>query len=156
MEIEYRRGDIFLAPERALGHGCNARGEMGPILAKQVKERYPGAYDAYRAMFESKGLKLGQIVPWISPDRVILNMITQDGYGPRGRRYVDYDAVRRAFAMVETGAARHIALRKGFFFDQPRLAIPRIGVGNGGGDWKIISAVIEAEVRSVQVVVYSR
>lgn len=154
MALTYRRMDLFKGDERALAHGCNMQGRFGRGFAKAVSERYPEAFAAYRAAHEAGRLRLGLIVPWVGPERAVLNMITQDRYG-RGERFVDYDAVRECFGMVERGARRHIERREGFFFEDPRLAIPRIGADRGGGDWDVIAAIIAEEVRSVEVVVYS-
>ncbi|AOG03333.1 macro domain protein (plasmid) [Bosea sp. RAC05] len=154
MKLEYRRGDLFKGPERAIAHGCNALGKMGKGFAKALADTYPEAAQIY---LDQPGYTLGQVIPWIGPDRIVLHLITQEKIQRKGeprQRWVSYDAVRAAFAMIERGAARHLARQEGFFFDQPRLAIPKIGSDLGGGDWKEIEAIIEQEIASIQVVVY--
>lgn len=154
MKLIYKRGDLFEGPERTLAHGCNMQGKMGKGFAKALADRFPEAVATYKAQ---TSYALGQVIPWIGPDRVVLHLITQDGIQqPRmpKRRWVDYGAVRAAFAMIERGAERHLARKEGFFFNQPLLAIPKIGSDLAGGDWSVIEGIIEEEVSSIQVVVY--
>jgi O-acetyl-ADP-ribose deacetylase (regulator of RNase III) len=47
MKIVYVPGDL-LNGETMIVHGCNAQGVMGRGVAKEIKERMPWAYEAYR------------------------------------------------------------------------------------------------------------
>lgn len=120
-------------------HGCNAQGVMGSGFAKEVKTRFPAVYEAY-ILAAQDGLKLGQIIPvQVGPHKYIVNAITQEFYGNDGRRYVDYDAVKKCFE--ETDA---------FMYSLPisprELHFPKVGCGLGGGDWEIISKIIDNAV----------
>jgi O-acetyl-ADP-ribose deacetylase (regulator of RNase III) len=70
-------------------------------------------------------------------------MMTQEHYGRTGQKYVDYDAVQTCFQRL-----RRI-MKEG-----DSVAIPKIGAGLGGGDWKIIEKIIEEEMEGVQVTCY--
>lgn len=151
--ISYRSGDLLRAEERVIAHGCNMQGKMGRGVALAISERYPGALAAYMQHFEDGALALGKVVHWKGADRVVLNMITQDRYG-RGERFVDYDAVRTCFARIDLWARTHLREARGFFHEDPRLAIPMIGADRGGGDWKVIEGIIREELVSIPVTVY--
>jgi O-acetyl-ADP-ribose deacetylase (regulator of RNase III) len=152
MKIRYVEGDIFAGPEPVLVHGCNAFGKMGAGIALQVKRRYPEAFRAYRAAFESlddpaAGLPLGSTT-WIraADGRLIVNAVTQRDYGrAKGRVYVDYEAVRTVLRVIDSRARSD-----GF----EAVAFPLIGAGLAGGSWTIISQMIEAEAQAFEPVVY--
>lgn len=136
--------DLLTVDRGIILHGCNAQGVMGSGVAKLIRAKWPGAYAAYRAAYEDKGLKPGQTV-WYrasaDPLLMIGNAITQQFYGrDPSRVYVDYDAVRAC--MREAGAA---ARR----FNLP-VHYPMIGAGLGGGDWSTISGIIEQELSGVE------
>lgn len=155
-DLIYVSGNILKAPQRIIGHGCNARGVMGKGVAAEIKKVYPDAYQVYREKFEREGLELGEVIPWVGDTRIILNLITQETYGhTAGVVYVDYNAVRMCMQRIEKAAQRHQANRSGPFSDYPEIALPRIGSGYGGGEWDVIAEIITAEIKSVGVTIYS-
>lgn len=141
MTIEYRQGDLFTTDELYILHGCNSRGVMGSGVARTVRDKFPEAYEEYSAWC-SKGFRLGTYLPVASNDKIIINAVTQQNYGRDGKRYVSYDAV--ADIMYEMN--RHYA--------GCTIAMPRIGAQLGGGDWSVISAIIESELTNVHPIVY--
>lgn len=154
-EIVYKKGDLIRGPERVIAHGCNALGIMGAGVAKQIKQTYPEAFRVYHHKHGKDGLVLGEVIPWVGPGRVVLNMITQEGIGTtKGTVYVDYEGVRKCMRSLENAARRHILNKTGPLYDYPVVAMPKIGAGLAGGDWSLISAIIEEEVKSIGVVVY--
>jgi Predicted phosphatase homologous to the C-terminal domain of histone macroH2A1 len=155
--IRYRDGDLLKAPETVIGHGCNALGVMGAGVAKKIREVYPGAYQAYRDKFERDGLVLGEVIPWTGPNRVVLNCITQETYGNTpGTVYADYTAIRDCMRRIEKAAKRHQANGAGALHEHREIAFPRIGAGFAGGDWDTIAAIIESEIQSLTVTVYTK
>lgn len=150
MKIQYRKGDLFQTDIRTIVHGCNAQGVMGSGVAKIVKERYPEAFGIYyrtAQMHTSKEL-LGKNIVWFGPGRTIVNSVTQEYYGRDGKRYADYDAIRSCMSKIESF----------FGADGPEtvseIAMPQIGAGLGGGDWRVIETIIESELKTIQPVVY--
>jgi O-acetyl-ADP-ribose deacetylase (regulator of RNase III) len=142
-QIIYETGDLLDADERYIVHGCNAQGVMGSGVAKLIRARYPKAYVDYRQVYETAGLRLGQII-WSDCERhVVLNAITQDKYGTDPNViYCDYEAIRAAMRTIERSV------------DGARVAMPLIGAGRAHGSGKIISAIIEDEATTFQPVVY--
>lgn len=116
-------------------------GVMGGGVAWQVRKRYPEVYVEYVKEFHKNGAyELGFIQPIaVSEDLIIVNAITQKYYGNDGTRYVDYDAVRLCF--------RHVAkFSRNVFMP---IHYPAIGAGLAGGDWDIISAIIDEELENL-------
>lgn len=149
MKIEYIQGDLFRTEHELLLHGCNSKGVMGSGVAKIVKALYPNNYEAY-ALWCSKGFRLGQYLAVPERGKVIINAVTQQNYGkvseqtgPNPVRYVSYDAIAEIFASLNK------------VYANSTIAMPRIGAALGGGDWSVISAIIESECKSIQPVVYS-
>lgn len=147
MIIDYFKCNILNTRVRTIAHGCNAQGVMGSGVALAIRNKYPMAYAAYRHADNGIGLKLGNTISWTGPhpQHKILHMITQQYYGRDGKRYVSYDALADCFGHLETSDD----------WDGPReIAIPRIGCGLGGGDWDIVSKIIDRCAPSIDVYVY--
>lgn len=120
-------------------HGCNARGVMGAGIALAIKNRWPHVYAAYRTQYEETGLSLGTVlyVP-AEPKVFIANAITQDSTGTGLQ--VSYPAIRECFHNIGE-VARELSLP---------VHYPKIGAGLGGGDWEVISKIIDRELRGCE------
>lgn len=150
--IVYLRKDVTQFNERLLIHGCNAQGAMNSGVAKAIRERFPKAWLAYKHAFEMgqhdenvrKLTQLGNYIDApVSPNRTVINAITQQNYGKDGKKYVSYDAIDQV--------TKRIAVD----YDVPTCAMPKIGCGLGGGDWSIVEAIIKNNLTpAMQVVVY--
>ena len=148
MTIQYIQGDLFSTSHEFILHGCNSKGVMGSGVAKIVRDRFPGAYEAYK-LWCATGFRLGQYLAVPERGKVIINAVTQQNYGkaadqlgPNPVRYVSYDAVAEIMRSLNKQHAGST------------IAMPRIGAVLGGGDWAVISAIIESELTNVQAVVY--
>lgn len=148
MKIEYRSGDLFETDIHYILHGTNSRGVMGSGVAKTVRQLYPSAYDAY-SIWCSRGFRLGKYLAVTCGDKVIINAVTQQNYGTvaiqQGLspfRHVSYDAVAEIFSDLNTNYAG------------VTIAMPMVGAALGGGSWSVISAIIEAECKTIQPIVY--
>lgn len=118
-------------------HGCNCQCAMGKGIAKSIKETFPEAYEADRRTAKGDRGKLGMIsfatVQRNGREITVVNGYTQYHWrGPEGR--ADYEAIRGVMRAVKTG------------FPGLRIGYPKIGAGLAGGDWKIISEIIEEEL----------
>lgn len=124
-------------------HGVNAQGVMGSGFAKQVREIYPQVYTEYvRLLGKDQPLSerdrkayLG-FVQFVKPNKnlVVANAVVQHYYGKDGAVYVSYDAIKEAFLEVRK---TYWKLRK-----MTEIHYPKIGAGLGGGDWNVISDII--------------
>lgn len=146
MKIEYVKGDLFDTEQTVIVHGCNAQGVMGSGVAKIIREKYPKAYERYKKEYDlHQHLKLGSIIPVRCGDKVVVNAITQDFYGKSSERFVSYDAVAECMRQIDMMYDLY-----GF----TEVAMPQIGAGLGGGDWNVIAAIIESELKSIKPYVY--
>ncbi len=128
-------------------HGCNCFHTMGAGIAKQIRKTFPIAYEVDLETEYGSRKKLGTFSYIIDIPRklVIVNAYTQ--YNFRGRRNVDYVAIRKAFRAIRQAIRQAI---RNFDFGQnfpiERIGYPKIGAGLAGGDWNIISKIIEDEL----------
>lgn len=119
-------------------HGCNCFCAFGAGFAKQVAFYWPSA--PYVDSLTTKGAmsKLGKIsmAPFYETSHkpiLIVNAYTQFDYRGEGVR-VNYEAVGNCFGQVAA------------LFSDKRIAYPKIGAGLGGGDWDVISKIIDNEL----------
>lgn len=144
--ISYVKGDLLTVQHGIIAHGCNAQGVMGSGVAKAVRAKYPDAYLEYKIFCEKEADKsrlVGQ-TSWYHPNRhlFIANCITQNFFGGDGALYLDYEGLEKCMvhlSYVNAGLPIHM---------------PKIGCGLGGGDWQVVSKIIEKSIRSVPVFVY--
>lgn len=132
-------GDILVLSKGVIVHGCNAQGVMGSGIAGQIKTKYPNCYRVYKDICdfaETKDSLMGLVIPYAENDLIILNAITQLNFGKDGKQYVSYKAIQDAFKTVaESMVAAGIE----------EVNYPLIGAGLGGGNWSIISNIIEEQ-----------
>jgi O-acetyl-ADP-ribose deacetylase (regulator of RNase III) len=125
--------DILTVKQGIIAHQVNMAGVMGAGLALKIREKWRKVYTRYRW----DGVKLGecQIVD-VGDGLFVANLCGQRGYGGRGRR-TDYDALRQAMNTLSA-------------YTYPRglqVYLPHgIGCGLGGGDWTVVSGIIEDEL----------
>ena len=146
--IEYIKGNVLETDCNVIAHGCNAQGVMGSGVAKQVKQFYPSAFQVYRdfCLMNNRDVSIVGTVVWsVEEGMIIANCITQFKYGYGGKKYIDYDALRKCMAHIETRAKV-----QGF----KTVAMPKIGAGLGGGDWNTIAQIINTEIQDLKVKVY--
>ena len=137
--IVYRSGDIVELARKGefshVIHGANCVSTMNSGVAKQIKQVFPGAYDVDKNDKRTPLEKIGDFSYWRSEDKklTIINAYTQYDYGTDYRR-VEYGSIKRAFE----GIFSH---RR--FTHLDKVATVKIGAGLGGGNWDIISTIIE-------------
>ena len=118
-------------------HGCNCFYNMGAGLAKSIKAEFPEAYAADRATAKGDKRKLGTFshadITRAGHSITVINAYTQFNYSGKGVK-VDYKAIRKVFREIK---------RK---YSGQRVGYPLIGAGLAGGDWKVISQIIDEEL----------
>lgn len=147
-------GDILNAKVDAIIHQVNCQGVMGAGLAKQIKDRFPLVYEYYREWCKDphynppmlpRSPLLGSVQVIYPDDKsnlAIVNLFAQDKFG-RSKCYTDYDALRECLKRVNE------------MFRGLVVAVPYgMSCGLAGGDWSIVSTMIEKELRSCKVIVY--
>ena len=138
------KGDLVQMAAReefdVIAHGCNCFCTMGSGIALQIKKEFPSAYIADCNSTKGDINKLGQITYSLldhgfRKPLFIVNMYTQYQYG-RDKRYADYDAIKSCM----------IKLGERFSAVGVKIGMPKIGCGLGGGDWNIVSKIIEEQL----------
>lgn len=153
MKIIYKQGNLLDCAERWILHGVNMQGKMASGVAKDIRTRYPSAYDVYMYAYSVNALKLGVVTfADVGGGKKVFNGVTQEFYGKDGKQYVDYWAVKEVIQ-----AMNYYATCGDDYFTREGMciAMPKIGAGLGGGDWDIISKIIEEESVNFQPVVYT-
>lgn len=144
---------------KVIAHICNDKGGWGKgfVLALSRKWSAPEAH--YRSLYQEfirgteygEGFRLGNIQTLLvdNEDRTIMvaNMIAQHGYrSPQRPRALDYGALAECFNQLATYAR----------YNNLTVHMPRLGSGEGGGDWSVIEELIEGLLvrKGVEVTVY--
>lgn len=143
--IKHIKGDIFKSGADVIIHQVNCHGVMGGGIALQVRQKYPEVYKKYVNVckkYDADTL-LGMMQTAKANDgTVIVNMFSQNDFGHDGC-YTDYDAMRNGLETVRA------------LYEGKSIAIPYlIGCGLGGGDWKIVSQIIEEVFADREVTLY--
>jgi len=145
LKIVTKVGNLLHVPAGHIVHGCNAQGVMGSGVALGVKQTWPGAFHSYVQHYQTHGLVLGVVYPYVQDENLVIwNAITQDGFGGDVRN-TSYDAIQTCFEQInwhiKEGGVENAA------FTQPaEIHIPMIGAARGGGNWEIIREIIEQTV----------
>jgi O-acetyl-ADP-ribose deacetylase (regulator of RNase III) len=146
--IELRQGDILQADAEALVNTVNCVGIMGRGIALQFRNTFPGNFKAYKAVCDRQQLQPGMMLvhelgPLAHP-RYIVNFPTKRHWKGKSRME-DIDSGLKA--LVEEVRQRGIR----------SIAVPPLGCGLGGLDWRAVRPRIEAafrEMPEVRVLMY--
>lgn len=146
--IEDGSGNLLTADTEAIVNTVNTVGVMGKGIALQVKRAFPDAYAAYRTACERGEVEIGRMLVHdrgvLGPARYVINFPTKRHWRSSSR-LADIDAglndLRRVLAELSVSS----------------VAVPALGCGNGGLDWREVRPRIEAalgDLPDVRVVVY--
>jgi len=147
--IQNATGNLLEAEAEALVNTVNCVGFMGKGIALQFKQAWPENFEAYAKACKGGEVRPGRMFIWetgrmINP-KFIINFPTKRDW--RGKsRIEDIKSGLRALIVD----VRRLGIRT--------IAVPPLGCGNGGLDWRAVRPLIEAaftEVPSVEVFLYS-
>jgi len=131
--IEYKHGDIFGTTAEAIVNTVNCVGVMGRGIALQFKKRYPENFGCYADACKKKEVVPGKMLVFdtgnmVNP-RYIINFPTKRHW--RGAsRMGDITVGLKALATEIT----NLQIKS--------IAIPPLGCGLGGLDWRLVKAEI--------------
>jgi O-acetyl-ADP-ribose deacetylase (regulator of RNase III) len=147
--LELTKGNILEADTDALVNTVNTEGVMGKGIALQFKKKFPKMYEAYRRACEA-----GEVVPGR------MNVFEQsEMLNPR--YIINFPTKRhwRSRAKMEDIKAGLVALKKEIQNRAIRsVAVPPLGCGNGGLEWRNVRRVIErglSGLSGVQIFLYA-
>lgn len=160
--LKYLKGDLLSLAERGkfdvIVHGCNCQNVMGSGIAKQIRERYPQAFEADRAYhhaicvdFDGHVIqKLGNYtVSYMDNGVDIINAYTQLNFLPRGVDHFEYDSFKLILRKLASS------------YPDKRFGFPYIGMGLAGGNGfriinmlEVFSDIVDNSGGSVTLVEY--
>jgi O-acetyl-ADP-ribose deacetylase (regulator of RNase III) len=147
-QIHYLIGDATEPVKKPamIIHCCNDAGGWGRGFVLALRSKYPETEKSYREWFASGDPHLGdtQFVQ-VTSDICVANMIGQHGTRWEGKTPpIRYDAIEMCLKTVYEKATK----------DEAIVCGPRFGCVLAGGDWKIISQIIE-KTMSVETYIYT-
>jgi O-acetyl-ADP-ribose deacetylase (regulator of RNase III) len=145
MITKYIHGDIRETELPYIAHGVNCQDKMGSGVAKALYEKWEDVKIKYHKYCSNvpMGKRLATVEPVKCGDKTVYNCFTQYNYGNDGTKYVNYYAIAHCFKLLS------ISLHG------KTLAIPKIGCGQAGGDWKFVEQLINDTVgHEIEIWVY--
>lgn len=136
---------LFNSELALLAHCANTKNRMGAGFAKELKQRFPIAYEADRQAYKGLYNELGT-VSYASDDDsnfFVANMYAQENYGKYGDFYLKHGRQVSYGALSE--CLRSVVE---MYIDLDRYWLP-IGFpygmccGHAGGDWGIVTDMVE-------------
>ena len=141
--IIHKDCNIFDGGAQGIIHQANCQNTMGSGIAREIRARYPEAYEVDCKTIDGDYKKLGTFSSVKTNDGkfVIYNCYSQYRYG-REQRHTNYEAVYTGLSSIEQNA-RELGLTT--------LSLPyNMGCMLGGGSWTIVSAIIDEVFRENQ------
>lgn len=122
----------------------------GKGFAGTVKQRFPHVWHDFRnqALAHGTPLQLGSsFITRPDSDLSFFHMVAQRGYGPSSSPRIRYTALETCLQQLADNAKEQNAA----------IQMPRIGTGYAGGDWEVISELINDIIVSqgIKVTVFS-
>ena len=134
--LEFVQGDIFEAPADIRVNTVNCVGVMGAGVALAFKQRYPEMFRDYQRDCRNGHVRPGTMHVWksLSGDWIINFPTKRDWREPS--RYEDIDA--------------GLDDLRGYlnWVGPVTVALPALGCGHGGLDWKRVSGMIREKLRA--------
>ena len=146
--IEYKTGDLLTEDAEAIVNTVNCVGVMGRGIALQFKKAFPDNFKAYAAACKREEVRPGRMFVYapgrLTGPRLIVNFPTKRHWRSKSR-IEDIEAGLQDLVRV----IREERIRS--------VALPPLGAGLGGLEWREVRARIEralGELEGVRVIVY--
>jgi len=126
--------DILTVESGVIAHQVNLHGKMGAGIALKIAKKWPKVKNNYVQV--AKNSRLGDVFFTFAMNGLIVaNLFSQDRYG-RDRRYTDYNALAKCLSTIYA---------YGENMDYPIYLPYGLGCGLAGGDWAIVSGLIDGQ-----------
>jgi len=147
--VELATGNLLEADVEALVNTVNTEGVMGKGIALQFSKKFPEMLESYRHACKAGEVRLGKMhvvkrTDMLNP-RYIINFPTKGHWRSRSRIQ---DIEAGLVSLAEEIRTRGIR----------SIAIPPLGCGNGGLDWRVVRPAIERVLNNlsgVRVLLYA-
>ncbi len=137
-------GDILLSGAQAIVHGVAPHDHFNQGLALALREQFPAMAKDFRHFCHQQNPKSGGAWLWAGPERVIINLMTQEAAADE----------RAHPGKATTSHISHAlkALRK-IIEDEniTSLALPRLATGVGGLSWDEVEPLIEQALGDLEI-----
>lgn len=144
-----KAGNLLMEETQALVNTVNCVGIMGKGIALQFKMAYPDNFKEYKKACDHNEVKIGKMfitrVDKLFGSRYIINFPTKVHWQEKSR--LDY---------IEKGLDDLVRQIKKL--EIKSIAIPPLGCGNGGLNWKDVKSVIEnklSPLKNLEIILYS-
>lgn len=169
MNVRIIDGNVLDSTADIIAHQVNCQFVMGAGVAKAISRKYPHVYLSYKKLRRNGDLLksdssqfLGRchMAAFTDPKdkkeqdsnhfeiklRYIANLFGQDQYGNDGKQYTNYQALQCSLYSMKRWALFNP------YGDVKTIAFPYgMGAGLGGGDWDVISKMIEDTFRDTDI-----
>lgn len=142
-------GDILLSDAQAIVHGVAPHDHFNQGLALALRERYPAMANDFRHYCHLENPKAGHAWLWAGPERVVVNLTTQDPAPSEGQHPGKATAHNVGHALKDL---RRVIEEEGI----TSVALPRLATGVGGLKWEEVEPLIQKHLGDLKipVVVY--
>lgn len=140
--IQFTKGDMFDITFDVRINTVNCQGVMGAGVALAFRKKYPDMFYDYQKACSLGEIRPGKLHVWKRSEREwIINFPTKRTWREKSR-YED----------IETGLQ---ALRD-YLIDFPgiKVALPALGCGNGGLDWKRVAPMISESLQNLNAEIF--
>lgn len=143
------KGNILDVDYGIICQQVNCQGVMGCGIAKQIRNKWPEVYKRYKMYHKNGFLRLGKVVlVKVTNNLLVANLCGQDRYG-RDKRYTNYLAIETCLSsLVQLNRMNRVPV----YTSLPVYIPYNMGCANAGGDWKLVSAIIEKIMPSAIIV----
>ena len=127
--------NIFDCVAQGIIHQANCQNTMQSGIARQIREKYPEAYEVDCKTIAGDPNKLGTF-SWVKTHdgKYIYNCYSQFRYG-REQRHTNYEAIYTGLSSIKDHANS---------IELTTLSLPyNMGCALGGGSWNIVRAMIQ-------------
>lgn len=151
--VIYAKGDLLTCKASIIVNPCNTQGIAGAGLSKAIRDRWPAVFMDYLRACELGDLKMGNLylteakLTSVGMRRRVLHFPTKtDPHRPSQYGYIDQGLQYLAKHYQQWPATSLVS-----------IAMPRLGCGLGGLDWRPVRKAIETSLRQFPypVVIYS-
>lgn len=144
--IQYKTGNLLESEAEALVNTVNTFGVMGKGIALQFKNMFPNNFKLYSYACKNNELKIGKLLvseedTMLSGKKIIINFPTKTNW-----------RLPSEYKYIEAGLTELVKVIKEKQLKS--IALPPLGSGNGGLDWKKVKMILEKSLSDVDCNIY--
>jgi O-acetyl-ADP-ribose deacetylase (regulator of RNase III) len=137
-------GDILLSDAQAIAHGVAPHDHFNQGLALALRERYPAMAKDFRHFCHQENPKAGSVWLWAGPERVIINLMTQDP-APGHDAHPGKATLQNVNHSLKE--LRHLIEKENI----SSIALPKLATGVGGLEWDEVLSLIEKHLGDLKI-----